>query len=327
MVILGGSPSLAGKGGNGGGNGGGGSEPPADPAIAMLDDRKGGKLVVVNEDGSNVNELLTTDEAGGRIGPPDWSPDGTQLVFMIGPRDSATVHSMGVDGTGLTELRARNGSGPTWVRWSPGAMPDGLERLAYTDQSVLSDGSLGPEHLFLMETDGSNPIDTGKGSSSLSWSPDATRIAVTRRANGIRVHHFGVDVSGELVLTDSPRYDLDEDITRVAWSKTQSDVLAVTVYFTGVGFEIWQIDLRDAVATGYNSDGTRLYSLTTHTVLASTPDLDCDWSSDDSQLIMEYGQKKPSGGLRNWGCWVLGVDPYEAPTLLYRAGHDPAWRR
>lgn len=330
MLTLGGSRSLAGKGGNGGGKpGGGGSGPPADPAIAMMDDNGSGpsSLVVMNEDGSNVTELLTAEEAGGNIGPPDWSPDGTQLVFMVGPRDDAAVYVIGADGTGLTQLRARNGSGPTWVRWSPGAMPDGIERLAYTDQEVLADGSLGFEHVFVMETDGSNPIDTGKGSSSLSWSPDATRLAVTRRTNGLRVHTFGVDANGALTLTDSPRYDLEADITRVAWSKTQNDVLAVTVYLAGVGFEIRQIDLRDAVAAGDNPDGTPLFTLTTHTLLASTPGSGCDWSSDDSQLIFQHGQQKRNGGLRNWGCWILGVSPYGAPALLYRDGYGPAWRR
>jgi hypothetical protein len=325
VLLLGASRVLAGKGGGKKPP----SDPPADPAIALLDDNdnKPSSLVVMNEDGSNVTELLTAGDAGGALGAPDWSPDGTRLVFTIGPRDAAVIHSMDVDGTGLTQLHARNGSGPTWVRWSPGAMPDGLERIAYTDQVVLTDGSLGPEHLFLVGTDGSDPVDTGKASGSLSWSPDAARIAVSRRANGIRVHRFGVDSGGELVLADSPRYDLDADVTRVAWSKTDNNALAVTVNFPGNGFEIWRIDLRDAVADGTNSDGTPLFSLTTHTVLAASPSLGCDWSSDDSELIFGYGQKKPSGGLRNWGCWILGVDPYAAPVLFYRNGYSPAWRR
>jgi len=333
LLALGASRTFAGKGGK---PGGGGSEPPADPAIAMLDYNGKGPsiLVVMNEDGSNVTEILTADDAGGSIGPPDWSPGGTHLVFTIGPRDAAAIHSMGVDGTSLTELRARNGSGPTWVRWSPGTMPDGVERIAYTDQAVLEDGSLGPEHLFLMETDGSNPIDTGKGSSSLSWSSDATRIAVSRRTNGIRIHHFGVDANGELELTDSPRYDLGADVSRVAWSKTQSDVLAVMVYIAGLGFEIWQIDLRDAVAAGYNSDGTPLFSLTTHALLASTSGLACDWSTDDTRLVMHYNPYydwtsdhygKPK--YAKTGCWILDLGSGAEPTLLYAGAGDPVWRR
>jgi len=351
VILAAGVDTLAGKGG--GGKKPPPDEPPADPAVAVIDNGSG-HLVVMNEDGSNVTVLLTEDEAGGYIGPPDWSPDGTQLVFTVyyptdnsaGP--SSRIHVVGVDGSGFTELRARNNYLLGWSKsnpaeqgashaWSPCALPDGLERIAYNDREVRDDGSRGNHHVFLMETDGSNPIDTGKATGCLSWSPDATRLAVDRGTNGIRVHSFGVDGSDTLTITASPRYDLGVEVLHVAWSKTQDDILAVTVR-TSSGGEVWRVDLRDAVANGYNTDGTELFSLTARTVLASTlggptQDLsECDWSPDDTKLALDrYGNPthggKPGRGRSTWGCWVLDLTSGAEPLLLYRGGYYPAWRR
>ncbi|MHC5041977.1 MAG: TolB family protein [Planctomycetota bacterium] len=283
----------------------------------------------MNEDGSNVDELLRGRDIEGAIGAPDWSPDGAQLIFPVYKSGYFNrIHVIGADGTGLTELRARNGdSHQGFVRWSPGPLPDGTERIAYNDREVLSDGSLSNEYVFLMETDGSSPISTGKGANSLSWSPDATRLAVVRRTNGLRVHRFDVDASGNLFVAASPLYDLGVDVIRVAWSKTRSDVLAVTVeFYNPIRFEFWRIDLRDAVASGYTADGMPLFSLATHTVLASsTVGWDCDWSSDDTTLIFRHGTetKKPF-----YGCFLLDlVSPDAEPEPFYKTGWYPAWRR
>jgi len=323
VILTVGVDTRAGKGGNGGGKpGGGGGDPPADPAIAVIDD---GRLVVLNEDGSNVTVLVTAaDMELETIKEPDWSPDGTRLVFTAGDiGDEREIHVIDVDGTGLTELRTRNAGSSNEVCWSPTALPDGLARIAYSDWDVLADGTLGGSHVYLMETDGSNPVNLERAPGDLSWSPDATRLAVSRRTKGIRVHAIDVDVDGNAYVTESPRYDLDADVIRVAWSKTQDHVLAVTVRIVGVGFEIWQIDLRDAVET---SD-PEVFSLTARTVLISTPEYDFDWSSDDTHLVLNHGIQKRSGGLRKPGCYVLDLSSGAGPTLLYSDGHHPAWRR
>ena len=68
-------------------------------------------------DGSNV-EFLT--EYYYRSYRPDWSPDGTQLLFMYRDYDGGQfdIHVMDADGTNIRKLTSTTASefGP---RWSP----------------------------------------------------------------------------------------------------------------------------------------------------------------------------------------------------------------
>ena len=76
-------------------------EPPpaADPAIAYRD---GGKLMVMNADGSNQTLLFDTGDYT-HLGKPDWSPDGTRLVFWSDVQGRG-IYTIKVDGTGLSKV-------------------------------------------------------------------------------------------------------------------------------------------------------------------------------------------------------------------------------
>ena len=124
----------AGKGGNGGGGGkpgGGGDVPPADLEIVFVQD---GAIMAMNATGGSQ---WTVIKASGSRGRPDWSPDGTQIVFdsiLTKKRDAFDTHGVyivDVDGTGVRKLATTvNGiSDPTW---SPVAAPDGDEWILST---------------------------------------------------------------------------------------------------------------------------------------------------------------------------------------------------
>jgi Tol biopolymer transport system component len=322
-LALGGGELLAGKGG--GGKKPPPDEPPPDPAVAY---ELGDDLYVMNDDGSNVNLLLTAEEAGGSIRYPTWSPDGTQLAFLV-HGDSSTglyalevsVDSGGVSGSGLTYLTNTGDYGVWGLSWSPEAIV-GVERIVFSE--VVNGNAL--THLFLVNADGSGDrVDLDRhGGFGVSWSPTGDRIAVGSRLSGLplRVHTLAVGSDGEIYV-DTRRYDVGGTAYYPAWSRTQNDVLVVSVPNPNYT-DLWQIDLADAVET---SDG--LFLLNDHVSLTNTTnqdDLYASWSPDDTQIVWRQAGRGGTDGLH-----VLQVDGSEDPELLLKDSKRnkpfrPAWR-
>jgi Tol biopolymer transport system component len=121
---------------------------------------------------------------------PDWSPDGTRIVFNSAAGHSQFAYVVRPDGTGLHKIahRARNGStrkdDPRFVdartirpRWSP----DGRKIVFFGDTKACGSHHLngcprGPERLsvFVMNADGSGArrlTHSRRAESSPSWAP------------------------------------------------------------------------------------------------------------------------------------------------------------
>ena len=101
--------------------------------------------MVMNADGSNQTRLLDTGDYS-HLSKPDWSPDGTRLVFwsdLQGPG----IYTIKVDGTGLSKLIATS---VTFSVSNPAWSPDG-SRIAFVDQPVnyMND-------LYVVDSDGSD---------------------------------------------------------------------------------------------------------------------------------------------------------------------------
>jgi Tol biopolymer transport system component len=108
---------------------------------------------------------------------PVWSPDGTQLAFDGGIKQSGTinweVYLVGSDGTHLRKISAHTGNDePGYVTWSP----DGTQLIygvrKYSDISF-----------YRINADGSNEkklsfTDVSMADSWITWSPDGKAIAV-----------------------------------------------------------------------------------------------------------------------------------------------------
>jgi Tol biopolymer transport system component len=140
-----------------------------------------GIYTVRASDGGGLRQLA---DIGGV--PSDFSPDGTELVFVaddtIGGASTSnggTLSVVGIDGSGLRELSAPGGVlAYSEASWSP----DG-GWIAYIDAQgrltvVHPDGT--SRHLVSMPPEGQ--IDESVG--GVSWSPDGVWIAFSARADG-----------------------------------------------------------------------------------------------------------------------------------------------
>lgn len=123
----------------------------------------------MDADGSNVTtitSLTDTDTTTYSMASPDWSPDGTKIVFTLSSNGQRTVSVINADGTQLQTL-ASNASSPTW---SPDGTKIAFSKYRTTDSDTAD--------LYVMKADGSNQYQLSTYAANPAWSPDGTYIAV-----------------------------------------------------------------------------------------------------------------------------------------------------
>ena len=228
---------------------------PAGARVAFLSGSFGeGALIVIDANGSGESHVTDIEARA-----PDWSPDGTKLVFEAG---EGGIYSVGADGSRLTRLTL-GGSGPTWS-------PDGSQIAFFSDDAGNFD-------VYVMRSDGADPARlTSDPADDVSpeWSPDGTHIAFVSERNG-NSDLYVVDRNGshERRLTGSRAPD--EAFTwaldggRIAYVSYRNGAKPENI---GIGdAEVFVVDVR----TGETSN------------LSRNPawDGDPDWSPDGTRIV------------------------------------------
>ena len=241
----------------------------AETGIGFWSNRDGGRdsFFVMNPDGSNPVNL--SKELGlGR--DPQWSPDGTKILYVLGRNGKDEIFMMNADGSNRVNVSNRPGA-DQHPRWAPdgtqivwhGWPPRGVDR---------------PVEIFVMNVNDSNWRNLGRGSGP-TWSPDGTMLGFTV-GNPITALIMNADGSGRRKLIDiggdTEFLSWSPDGTKVAFSLHNHVARHVVVNGRFV-----RDDKQDHVYVA-NLDGSDPVDLTREII--GDPCIGAAWSPDGTKI-------------------------------------------
>jgi uncharacterized repeat protein (TIGR01451 family) len=228
---------------------------------------------------------------------PQWSPDGTKIVFDATIAGNDDIYVMNADGSGLKRLTFTAAVDEN-ASWSP----DG------THIVFDSNRDQGFYEIYRMNADGSGVTRlTDVGSDLMPvYSPDGSKIAFTTDRDGNwEIYSMNADGSGQTDLTNNPADDFyppswSPDGTKIAFSTNRDG-----------NWEIYTM----------NADGSSPTNLTHN----AAKDIEPAWSPDGSQLA--FASDRVGGQLDVYllaanGSSVTAVQPGQPGP-----NRSPAWRQ
>ena len=161
------------------------------PFIAFASDRAGGALQIwtMKPDGSALLKLTSTPQLNDS---PDYSPNGTRIVFESGRDGQSEIYVMNANGSGQTRLTHSGGN--YMPKWSP----DG-SKIAFVSPGGIS----------VMNADGSNLTQIETNAAHPAWSPNGNKIAFdSQRSGNWDLWMMNPDGSVVTQLTTNPAADM-----------------------------------------------------------------------------------------------------------------------
>jgi Tol biopolymer transport system component len=207
-------------------------------SIAFVSDRTGiPQIFTMNLDGTNLKQL--TDEPEGAC-QPDWSPEGTQLVFTSPCKSTddtfikTSIFRINADGSGRTSLTKVPGGD-----YDPAWSPDGKRILVTSLQDAR-------QHIYVMDANGDNRIRISSSAGAIDfqarWAPDGERIVFVSMAGSLPIIFTGGINTKNLwrmefssvnyYTTMSPDWSVDNFIIYVLGSRGQVVICQVESRFT-----------------------------------------------------------------------------------------------
>ena len=263
--------------------------------IAFITNRNGsGEIFTMNADGSNQTNITNTLEHEDQ---PEWSADGTKIVFAIYDGSRYDIHSMNADGSNRVRLTNNGSRRPSWS-------PDGTKIVFAYAQDI-----------YLMNSDGTNQIRLGTNAlydDSPKFSPDGSRIVFlcSRPFNGKPptvnddVCVMNADGSNEINLTHHPAADyggrFSPDGSKIAFNSNR------------VGpSEIYLM----------NADGSNPVNLSNN----PAHDFIGAWSPDGSKIAFSTSRN----GANNDEIYTMNADGMNQTRVTNNTTHDtsPTWQR
>lgn len=248
---------------------------------------------------------------------PDWSPDGSQILFNhIDVNGTSDVFVMNADGTGQTQLTSCTGvcNGAQEAKWSP----DGSKILYdVADNPIRPDGNATSVDLWIMNADGSHPVQithtplpTSIADNAPAWSPDGKQILFARN------HLVGQSYD------DQALFRVNRDGTGLKqltpWGHLEAGNARWSPDGTRILFQSFGSFPEGSIPQLYTifADGTHLVQLTTN-----ERNYEPAWSPDGTKII--FAHRSTTGVDQNAHLYEMNADG----SGLVQITRNPFWQR
>ena len=196
------------------------------------------EIYLMSPNGEQIRRLTEQPKYDGE---PAWSPDGKRITF-VSYRDLKQIPERGVirgeiyvmnaDGTNPINLTRSVEKAERVSSWSP----DG-KQIAFTSAELLNEDVLANSDIFVMEADGTNPINITNHDAldqTPDWSPNGRRIAFSsNRARNWEIYLMNPDGANPINITNHPardgRPDWSPDGKQIAFSSDREGNLEIYV--------------------------------------------------------------------------------------------------
>ncbi len=238
---------------------------------------------VVNTDGSGLKALTTLTSSNASADFPQWSPDGTKIIFYsnrkldgsdaLNPSQGSNIWFINADGTGLKALTALTTASVYNPQWSP----DGAKIIFVSSQNVDGTNTLNSSNtsnIWVVNVDGTalkvltTATAASAGSSQPQWSADGTKIVYQsqRKLDGSNVTNNAINIWTMNADGSSQKPVTTATTTSVGCSNPQWSPDGTMIVFQSTR----KVDGSDAVNTTVsdnniwvvNADGSGLKALT-----------------------------------------------------------------
>lgn len=262
-------------------------------AYSITDINDANQIYIINGDGS---ENIKISNISGRACGPDWSPDGSKIVFYNHLND--TTWSLFVMNSDGSEVRRLTDMSSVWdgsPRWSP----DGRKIIfgrTYNLQDYHSE-------IWITNSDGENEhrVNSILGNGP-DWSKDGEKI-LFHSAIGSFSEIFEVNIDGSNIK------QITNLRSEAYWPKWSPDNLKIVFQSNKDNdFEIYVI----------NSDGSNVRQLTHNDV----DEAEADWSPDGKKIV--FASMRDG----NFEIYSMDIDGTNQQRITNTKGHaiQPDWK-